>query len=109
MIAHPFLLAIQGRDRDALAVIDRVPGIPVIRVGDQVSAPAFAGQQGRQQHAVIAGRGFGAEHGHGITRRPALDQLFQKPQRGHAVADQDQLLFHSPASHSARKVISASR
>ena len=109
LIAHAFLGAIEGHDRGALVVIDGVPGIPVIGVRDEVFARLFAGQQGRQQDAVIAGAGFAAEHAHGIARAPPLDQLFQQPQGGHAIADQDQSLFHPRSSHSARKVISASR
>src|SRR5690606_29615684 len=77
---------------------DTVLAVPVQVVQDDVLDGLFTRQYRRQQDAVVIGVRLGAEHGDLVEIGRQLDQFFDCPDAGHAIADHDKLQFLHHAS-----------
>src|SRR5438046_9222661 len=69
---------------------DDIAVVPGAVVEDDVFERLLPGQDRREHDPVVVEPWLGAEHGHRIAVGIALDDLFEGPAAGHAVADDDQ-------------------
>ena len=87
---HPAAHAVDAGDFLAQVQADAVFGVPVQRIEHDVLEVLLTGQHRREQDAVVVGVRLGAEHGDVVHVRHQLEQLLQRADAGHAVADDDQ-------------------
>ena len=103
--------AIDAHYRVAQMQGDPVTAVPVQIVEHDVVKDLFAGQYRRQHDAVVVGMRFCAEYRDVVEIGCQLEQLFQRADAGHAVANQYQFQFvhHPCAPCCAAKTKKASR
>ena len=90
---------VDHRNRLALAQLHIVVAVPVFRVEDDLLDRLLARQHRRQQDAVVIDVRLGPEHRDLIKVRGAFDQMLQRANARHAVADDDESLFGREVEH----------
>ncbi len=91
--AHHAFDAVDFHHRLAGVQGDAVVGIPVQRIEDDLLDGLLACQHGREQDAVVVGMRLAAEHGDVVEVGRELEQLFERPHPGHAIADENEFGF----------------
>ncbi len=77
---------------------DAVVRVPALVVEHDLLQRLLAGEHRREQDAVVVAAGLGAEYGDVVDIGRDLQELLQRAHARHAVADQNQFLFHGECS-----------
>ncbi len=91
---HLAVAAVDLHHRPAGVEGDAVLLVPGAIVEDDVIDGLLAGEYRREEDAVVVGVGLRPEDGDVVEVGRQLQQLFQGTHPGHAVADEDEFLFH---------------
>jgi len=78
--------------------LDAALGVPGPVVDDDVVEALLAGEEGREHDAVVVDVRLGAEDRDGEAVRRAGENFLDRAHPGHAVADDDEALFHAASS-----------